>query len=110
MIWRDLPHVTLDTVDKPPSDPDLPSPSETVTNSPPLSPVPNHNMSPNASLDLLTFDDVPNETPDLSVVPELPNIRAPPNSPADPSTPTLDKLPPRREGLRPRHLLKTTLP
>jgi hypothetical protein len=53
MIWRDLPHVTLDTVDRPLPDLNRSSSSETDTNSPPLSPVPNHNMSPNASFELL---------------------------------------------------------
>jgi hypothetical protein len=67
-------------------------------------------MSANASLDLLTFDDVPDGTLDMSVFPETPNIRAPPNTPADPSTATTENPPPRRAGLRPRHLLKTILP
>ncbi|EFX78924.1 hypothetical protein DAPPUDRAFT_320053 [Daphnia pulex] len=110
MIWRDLPHVTLDAVDRPPPDLNLSSSSEFDLNSPPLSPVPNQNMSHNASIDLLTFEDVPNEPPDISVCPETPNIRAPPNTPADPSTSTVDNPPPRRAGLRPRHLLKTVVP
>jgi hypothetical protein len=110
MIWRDLPNVILDKVERPPSVLNLSLSSETIANSPPPSPVSLHDVPPDASLDLLTFDDVPDGTLGVSISPDVPNIRAPPNTPADSSTSTTDNLPPRRAGLRPRHLLKTVLP
>jgi hypothetical protein len=38
----------------------------------------------------VTFDDVPNGSLSIPVLPDSPNIRAPPNTPADPSTATID--------------------
>ncbi|EFX73699.1 hypothetical protein DAPPUDRAFT_324924 [Daphnia pulex] len=45
MIWRDLPHVTLDAVDSPPPDLNLSLSSELDLNSPPLSPVLNKSFT-----------------------------------------------------------------